>query len=179
MGVEKASMEVAGVPLISSVVAASSHVGPVEIIGGSAALVDLVSRTSSESVDVSHRPDATEDPGPFGAIVSALAEVHTPLALVLSCDLAQLTRSNVDRLCMAQRATNADLAIPVVKGRRQWHAMVISRRIVASLQARHVDGVRSLWRGFSGYSESLVISADPFFFSDVDTPEDVAAITGV
>ena len=176
MGVDKASMEVGGTPLISRVIAASSHVGPVQILGGPSSLVSLVQGTGDATAQVTHVPDSTDDPGPFGAIVSALGAVETPLALILSCDLAQLTREHVDRLCSAQRATRPDVAIPVVGERRQCHAMVVSMHILEVLQGRHGSGVRSVWRGFSGCSESLVVSSDPLFFVDVDTPEDIAAL---
>lgn len=176
MGVPKASMEVDGVPLISTVVAASNHLGPVTIVGGSSSLVDLVQQSIDTSGQLVHQEDRTQDPGPFGAIVDALSDLDTKLALVLSCDLAVLAASDVDRLCAAQRATGADLCLPLVGGRRQWHAMVIASSIVPALVDRHRIGVRSLWRGFSGHSESLVVSGDPRFFLDVDTPAELAAL---
>ena len=85
MGNDKASMKVAGIPLISRVIRASGHVGPVQIIGGPPSLVPLVHAGGTPPTQLSHRPDSTQDPGPFGAIVDALGDVSTPLALVLSC----------------------------------------------------------------------------------------------
>lgn len=176
MGVAKASMEIEGEPLICHVAAAAAHLGPLRIVGGSPSLVDLIAAADIVAEDVRHIPDVVEDPGPFAALVSALSEARSERALLLSCDLANLTRDDVDRLVAAQRATNADLALPLVAGRRQWHGVVVATRILQRLQQRRDDGVKSLWRGLSGHSECVLVSADRRFFFDVDTPEDVASL---
>lgn len=173
MGVDKASMVVRGETLLGRVAGTVQHLGTTHIVGGDASLVRLVSRDGRTHAPL-HVPDVVDSPGPFGALVDALARHGSNSdALVLSCDLAQVTRAHIDRLLDSRESTDADYAVPLVQGRRQWHSIAFSPRITSSLSAAHENGVRSLRRGFLGHSECTVISHDASFFSDVDTPEDV------
>ena len=173
MGSDKASLRVDGVPLIARVGRAISHLGNVFVVGGSADLLTMMREHCGEVGGVTHLADASEDPGPFGAIVHGLTATTANEILIVSCDLAALRRDEVDQLLDARRSGDAEVSVPMVGGRRQWHALAISSRIIPSLTQSHHSGVRSLHRGFSGYQESVVVSADPTFFSDLDTPEDL------
>ena len=165
-------MLIGGIPLLSRVVSATRHLGPVQVVGGNRRLLDLLENIA----EVAHISDPTNDPGPFGAAVHALGHATGDEALIVSCDLAQLRSQDVDRLMSARRSTDADLAVPLVKGHRQWHGLMLASRIIPKLVASHAAGVRSLQRGFSGLRECAVVSADTAFFGDVDFPEDVAAL---
>ncbi len=177
MGTDKASLLVDGAPLISRVLGAVVHLGAVRVLGGSPDLIETLAVQYCAQSGLSHIPDEAEDPGPFGAIVAGLAHTSTNEVLVVSCDLAVLRRTEVDRLLSARRATDADVAVPMVEGRRQWHAIAVSRRIIPALNASYQGGVRSMYRGFSGFSECAVVSPNALFFADVDTPEDLARVT--
>ncbi len=181
MGTDKAAMVVDGEPLLRRAVRASRHLGRVHIVGGDSSLLSLLddnwlttARNGEPAVE--HRPDPPGDPGPFGAIVSAVGNASSEV-VVLSCDLPRIAAADVDRLVAARRTTNADIAVPLVGGRRQWHAIVFAGSIIPDLHAKHRAGVRSLHSGFSGHRECAVVSADSRFFADVDTPEDVRSLS--
>ena len=176
MGVEKASMEVLGKPLICRVVDAVAHCGPVHVVGGEPSLLELISNCCDGTPTVDHYPDVEESPGPFGAMTGALERVTNEVLLVVSCDLATLTPGDVDRLLEARRASDADIAVPLVDGARQWHAIAMSRRIIPRLLQSRSRGTRSMRQGLAGLSECTVVSADHDFFADVDTPEDVLGL---
>lgn len=180
MGTDKASMTVGESSLLGRVVGAVGHLGDIRIVGGDESLLEGLPSTRQT---LTHVPDTERDPGPFGALVGALtAERSRSGALddrahivALSCDLALLTSSDVDRLLTSRSSTGADYAVPLVGGSRQWHALALSHGSIPALQDAYRGGVRSLRRGFAGLSECTVVSNDPGFFADVDTPEDVSA----
>lgn len=183
MGSNKALATVAGESLLSRVVNAAGHLGPVSIVGGDPSLLDHL----SDPHRYSHIPDETPGSGPFAALITALQLLDGAAlssgalssgalsleALLLSCDLAAPRPDDLDLLLHTRRACDADIAVPLVGGRRQWHAIALSTRINPQLIARYDSGVRSLVRGFSGFSESVVATSSPDFFRDVDTPEEL------
>ena len=183
MGSNKALATVAGESLLSRVVNATAHLGPVSIVGGDPSLLDHLSDPHRHS----HIPDETPGSGPFAALITALQLLDGSAlssgalssgalsleALLLSCDLAAPRPDDLDLLLHTRRACDADIAVPLVGGRRQWHAIALSTRITPQLIARYDSGVRSLVRGFSGFSESVVATSSPDFFRDVDTPEEL------
>ena len=176
MGTDKATVMVDGMPLLARVVRAVAHVGDVQVLGGPAATLDVVKAHCADDIRLSHVVDAADDPGPFGAIVHGLERSSANVALIVSCDLPTLRPQDVDRLLAARQSGDAELAVPLVGGRRQWHALAVSQRVVPMLTGRYAEGVRSLRRGFSGLSECAVVSADQNFFRDVDTPEDLRGL---
>ena len=173
MGSDKASLVIDGIPLIARVGRAVSHLGPTVVVGGTAELLIALREHCSDLADLTHLADPSDDPGPFGAIVHGLRDTTAREILIVSCDLASLQRADVELLLEARRSGDADVSVPMVHGRRQWHALAISERTIPVLTERHRNGVRSVRRGFSGVSQSILVSADPTFFSDLDTPEDV------
>lgn len=177
MGVDKATMIFDGRPLICRVVEAAKHLGSIHIVGGAPGLVDLVHSHCRDVPTPVHIADSSTDPGPFGAVVGALGQLSAPLGLFLSCDLAALTTADVDRLIASQRSSGADYVVPLVGGERQWHGLCLSSEIIPRLTAAHDRGVRSMRQGFAGFSECTVLSSNPTFFIDVDSPEDLRSLS--
>ena len=165
MGADKATLLIEGQPLVVRVIDAVSHLGGVKIVGGDAEIGRIG--------NVTHVLDPEPHIGPFGALVHATQSVTGDEVLVVSCDLAQLTAGHVDMLVDARRRTNADVSVPLVGGRRQWHGVCFASRIVPELTSRFEGGVRSLHSGFAGFRECAVLSTSPGFFRDIDTPEDL------
>lgn len=176
MGADKAAVEIDGESMLSRVLRATSHLGPAFVVGGEPSLLDDAQRAAPDQArQVSYVPDAVPGAGPFAAVVTALRLVETTEALVVSCDLAHPNRQDIDLLVASRRASNADIALPLVEGERQWHALAISMRVAPVLFEAHDLGVRSLRAGFQRCSQVAVCSPSKHFFSDVDTPEQLSA----
>lgn len=183
MGTNKALVAIDGEPMLARVVRATEHLGPVLVIGGEPSLLDHVfdPRSAPPTHRISHIRDEQPGAGPFAALVAALRHVGTREALVVSCDLAYPNPAHIDLLVSSRRSGDADIALPLVKSERQWHAVAMSTRVIPMLLQKHQSGVRSMRRGFNGCSEILVCSSSNEFFRDVDTPselDDARALIG-
>ena len=173
MGEDKATMLIDGQPLLARIVDAVNHLGKVHIVGGSA---DLIGLLGSRGNSISHIPDPRAEVGPFGAMVHAAQIVDRSEIVVISCDLAQLTSEAMDLLVQARRSTGAAVAVPLIGGRRQWHALVFAAAITPLLASRHDAGITSFHRGFAGVRECAIVPTTPVPFGDIDTPEDLAQL---
>ena len=174
MGQDKALVTVDGQFLLARVVDATAHLGPTWIVGGEPSLLGQLAGSHPQAI--SHVQDDAPGAGPFAALVSALEHVQCREALVVSCDLAWPRARDVDLLVNARRSSGAEIAVPMVQGERQWHALAIDTRVTPKLIRAKDAGIRSLRRGFHGCSEVVVCSPAPDFFGDVDTPEELDAV---
>ncbi len=174
MGEDKARLEVSGAPLIHHVAQAVrpfSAAGIVTIVGGEPDLLELA------AVDASHVPDRYPGEGPLGAIITAL-EDHAATAshvLVTACDLPRLDAQTLGHLARESVATDADVCVPLSKGRRQWHVAIWNVRCCSDLHASFDGGNRSIWRAASGLRQTLTVTAPGHDIVDLDTPEDVTS----
>ncbi len=170
MGANKALLKVDGVPLIDRVLTAVSGAGDsVTVCGADTELARyLAGREGVESL-----PDSEPGAGPFSALVDILGTYRGTHVLAVSCDLPWLNKAAGITLLDVATATGADVAVPLVHGRRQWHAVVLRTAIAQDLGARRSAGVRSLWRGLAGLSQVTVTTADEAAFLDIDTPDEL------
>ncbi|KDA06855.1 molybdopterin-guanine dinucleotide biosynthesis protein MobA [Microbacterium sp. CH12i] len=114
-GIDKASMEIDGIPLVNHVYAAVHDCAPIIAVGPD--------ETGRPGVRV-----VREEPrfgGPVAAIAAGLAALDDSEALetwILACDLP-LAPTLVERLSQVPLSSNADAVIAVdVDGREQWLA---------------------------------------------------------
>lgn len=173
MGTNKALIPVDGRPLITRVASAVRHIGPTYVVGGATDVVVAACDESRGQNTVHHIPDPEADIGPFAAVVHAIQQVSFEELLVFSCDLARLSSQEVDLLVAARRSSDADFAVPLAGGERQWHSLSFATRSTPALVSAHRSGIRSLRRGFSGLRECAFVSEAPGFCFDVDTPADL------
>ncbi|MBK5222357.1 MAG: molybdenum cofactor guanylyltransferase [Acidimicrobiia bacterium] len=176
MGRDKALLPVRGQPLALTVADALRRAGaePVLCVGGDeAALVALGLRTI---------PDLHPGEGPVGGLITALSAVESEVVVVLAVDLPGADPDAVCGVVSAlhrtsspdQAADPADLAVPLVDGRRQWlHAAWRSDTALPVLRAAFDQGERAVHRAVAGLRVVDVVGVDPAVVADVDRPADL------
>ncbi len=174
MGVDKATLEVGGVPC-------AVHVASVL-----AAVVDLLVEVGPGHTGLVRAPEDRPGEGPLAALVDgarALSSLgHAGGALVVACDLPAVTPAALSMLASWPTAASV---VPVVAGRPQtlcarWSAdalveaaalVTAGERSVSALIARlGPEGVVLLDEG------AWPAGVDASAFADVDTPEDLARL---
>lgn len=130
--------------------------------------------------------DAAEGAGPLGGIAAALAASANPWLLVVAGDLPRLHGDLVD-LLIAACAADLDAVAPRVRGLPEPLLACYATSALPAAQARLAAGRRKT----SGLltderlrvrwlDEPALRAADPDLtsFSDIDTPADLAGLTG-
>lgn len=176
MGHDKASLDVDGQPLLQRVAFAVEPLvatSPLAIVGGEPDLVELTGVGNS-----AHVIDAFPGEGPLGGVLSALRATTAQWMLIVACDLPDLDTSGLVQLCTEAVATDADVCVPLVAGRYQWHVAVWNRRCLAPLEQSFANGERSLWRAASAQRLTAVVPARHRHITDLDTPVDVSEFLG-
>jgi molybdopterin-guanine dinucleotide biosynthesis protein A len=122
-------------------------------------------------------PDAQPDIGPLGGLVSGLRSCSTPLLLVLAIDLPRMTSDYLRRLIARSSETSG--AVP----RGQPVSAVYPRRALSIAECCLTNGEHSM-QNFAArcLSEGLVrqeeiVPADEHLFLNLNTPEDLLALT--
>lgn len=165
MGADKSLLPVAGVPLIQRVLDAMVGLDTTCIIGGREE--DLA------SLGVGWRADAHPGEGPLGALVTAFAATDAEVLVTAACDLPYLQTSTIDALLAHRSSSAADVAVPLIGGRMQWHVTAWHRRSEAAAARAFSNGERSLHRVGRGLAATAVVFASTADFVDLDTPADV------
>lgn len=168
MGRDKALIELDGVPLAGRVGAALRAAGadPVLALGGDAPALEAIGLTVV----------ADDDPGagPLAAIVGALRRTDAPVVLAVACDLLAPDPAAMARVVDAlQQAAGADVAVPVVEGRRQWAHAAWATSARDHLAAALAAGERSLRGAAAGLQVVEVAGLDAGALRDADRPEDL------
>jgi molybdopterin-guanine dinucleotide biosynthesis protein A len=172
MGRDKALVEVRGVPLVAVVAGALRAAGadPVVAVGGDE---PALRRLGLEVV-----PDDHPGEGPLGGLLTALRRAPTPVVAVLACDLPSARAAAVAAVvgALAGRA-GAEVAMPVVDGRRAFVHAAWRRSTASRLEAAFAAGERSLAGAVAGLQVLEVEGLDPVWLSDVDVPGDLRRAT--
>ncbi len=173
MGQDKARMLVDGIALLTRVAQAVAPVGngAVTIVGGDSDLTELV---GTHTQKVTHVRDAFVGQGPLGGVITALRSATADRVLIVACDLPRLHTEHLQHLVCEARATDADVCVPLVDGRFQWHIAVWNRRCLEALETVFESGTRSMWEGVANLRVTAVVSSQIRHVTDLDTPQDVA-----
>lgn len=165
MGFDKATMQLGGVTLVAHVIAALDGLDTVRVVGGSErAVADL---------GVEWLPDDTPGEGPLGALVTGLRTSNEDILVAAACDLPRLRSSTVLTLVDELVRSGADVAVPLIGGRLQWHVAAWDRRAAAMVTTVFESGVRSLYRAGNSLRVCAVVFARLGDFVDLDTVDDV------
>ncbi|HZU18915.1 MAG TPA: molybdenum cofactor guanylyltransferase [Candidatus Dormibacteraeota bacterium] len=111
--------------------------------------------------------------GPLAGIAAALAASPYDLVVVVACDLPGVTPDLVRRLAVA--AAGVDAAVPVVGGRPQPTCAAYRRSAAAAIEAALSRGQRRATEVLSALVVRWLEMEDPGPFTNLNTPEDLAA----
>ena len=168
MGTDKALLDVDGRPLVVAAVEALAAAGAdaVLVVGGDRdALVDL---------GLDARPDDHPGEGPLGGILTALRLAGDGVVMVLACDMPAVDGASVAAIVSALAAApGADVAVPVVNGRRQLLTAAYRHRGRPVLERAYETGERAPRRAVDGLEVVEVHGLDPHLLGDVDRPDDL------
>lgn len=164
MGVDKAALEIDGVPMARRVVDVLFAAGcrPVIAVGGDATALGRL------GLDVAD--DEFPGDGPLGGIVTALA-VGAPTAVV-ACDLPDLRPATVAALIAAVDGHDAAVAF---SDRPEPLCAVWAESAAAVLRDRFVSGERAVHRALAGLDIAWV-SVEPAELRNVNTPGDLRTL---
>jgi molybdopterin-guanine dinucleotide biosynthesis protein A len=168
MGRDKALIEIDGLPLAAVVSSALRAAGAERVLavgGDEQALRRL-------GLDVV--PDDHPDEGPLGGLLTALGRAPTPVVAVLACDLPHARAAAVAAVVGALAGSaEAEVAIPVVDGRRALVHAAWRRSAAPRLEAAFAGGERSLAGAVAGLRVLEVEGLDPVWLADADVPADL------
>lgn len=175
MGQDKAMLEFSGQPLIQAAIGTMQRLFPVTL---------LSVRELRPEIDLPQVCDMQADGGPLTGLVSALAQVNTPWAFVVGCDMPFVSPALVEQLA-AHRA-EYQAVVPVVDGQLQPLAAFYASSCVATMRANLALGDRSLLGVLKQLhvcyvDEAELLRTDPQLrsFFDLDTPQDVVTARGL
>ncbi|MFZ2540236.1 MAG: molybdenum cofactor guanylyltransferase [Gallionella sp.] len=123
--------------------------------------------------------DVQPQGGPLAGLVSVLAQITTPWAFVVGCDMPFVSPVLVEKLVSCRADHQA--VVPIVHGQIQPLAAFYSTSCIATMRASLSLGDRSLLGVLRQLNvryveEGELLQADPQLhsFFDLDTPEDLA-----
>ena len=171
MGRDKALIVVEGRPLAVRVADAIAAAGATRVVavGGD---VDALRNAGLHAV-----PDTEPGAGPLAGLVTALDAVGDGIVFVAACDLVAPSPVAVAAAVRALTADpGADVAAPVVDGRRQWMHAAWRRRVETPLAAAFAAGERAVHAAVSaGGLRAVDVAVDPRSVADADTPSELRA----
>lgn len=122
--------------------------------------------------------DPEPDLGPLAGIASGLGAAQHPLLFVSPCDCPQLPADLVARLYLAMQQQQRPLAIVHDGERLQPLIALIHRSLLASLQT-DIDARRlKVHRWIETQSPAIAQFDDAAAFTNINTPQDLAALAG-
>lgn len=168
MGRDKALIPIGGTPMVVRVAQALWVAGAREVVA--------VGREPDAlaSLGLVTVPDGRPDAGPAAGIVTALARADDDdVVLVVGCDLvAPSPVAMGETLAALARHPPAAVAVPVTRGRTQWHHAAWRPSAAAALDAALESGGRAV--GGVVAAAGLVVvgvdGVDPAALADADTP---------
>jgi molybdopterin-guanine dinucleotide biosynthesis protein A len=117
--------------------------------------------------------------GPLGGLLTALAHPGDEVIMVLSCDLPWASPAGVRAVVEAlEAAPEADVAVPVTGGHRQFLHAAYRRRARPLVEDAFVAGERALHRALAALPLVQVEGLDPRWLQDADTPDDLPGEPG-
>lgn len=174
MGQDKAMLEFSGQPLIQAAIDTMQRLFPGTI---------LSVRAPRPEIKLPQVCDMEQDGGPLNGLASALAQVTTPWAFAVGCDMPFVSSALVEQLA-AHRA-EYQAVVPVVDGRLQPLAAFYSTGCIPLMRVSLSLGDKSLLGVLKQLhvcyvEEDELQRTDPQLrsFFDLDTPQDVAIAQG-
>jgi molybdopterin-guanine dinucleotide biosynthesis protein A len=127
-------------------------------------------------------PDEEPGAGPLTGILTALAQGNAPVTFVAACDLvapsAEAVTATVTALGAAPGGValgEAEVAVPLVDGRRQWMHAAWRAGAAAPLAAAFAAGERAVHAAVAAAGLRVAdLSLPPAAVADADTPADLA-----
>jgi molybdopterin-guanine dinucleotide biosynthesis protein A len=177
MGRDKALVEVDGRALALRVADALRRAGadPVTAVGG-----DLPALAALGLAGV---PDEAPGEGPLTGVLTALrgAARGAPLVFVAACDLVTPEPAAVSATVAALDADpEADVAVPMAGGRRQWMHAAWRAGAAAPLAAAFEAGERAVHAAVAAGGLRVVdVAVAPAAVADADTPADLDVLRAV
>ncbi len=154
MGVDKARLEVAGVPLlVRTVKLLKPYVDSVTV---------LAPAGRYEFIQEPILPDRWPGKGPLAAILTGLEHLRGEWGIFLACDLPLLDGRFIQMLARRSRAGNADAVVPRTAG--GWQPLCAAYRRSSTQTIR-----QALEAG-----ETAIVQVLPRLQTDVVTPEELA-----
>lgn len=175
MGQDKAMLEFSGQPLIQAAIDTMQRLFAVTL---------LSVRQPRPEIDLPQVCDMQADGGPLTGLVSTLAQITTPWAFVMGCDMPFVSPALVEQ--MEAHRGQYQAVVPVVDGQLQPLAAFYSSNCVAIMRASLALGDKSLLGALKllhvcYVDEAELLRTDPqlLSFFDLDTPQDVAIALGL
>lgn len=167
MGRDKALLEVQGEPMAVRGARALSAAGAAEVIavGGDA--------DGLSAVGLSWVADEWPGEGPLGGVITALRHFEHDVVFVGSCDLLSPSPGAMSATVAALVSrSEADLAVPVRDGARQWLHGAWRRRAVDAVTEQLNSGERAIHRAVrsAGLTVIEVDDLDPLTLQDKNAP---------
>lgn len=165
MGTDKAMIQLGDARLVEIAANALSSAGArdVCVVGGD--------RAAIEGLGLAYVPDQFPGEGPLGGIITALENADADIVAVLACD--HVATEGVAVRSIVGALGTADVAIPVVDGRRQVLHAAWRRAAAGHLRTAFADGERSVRAGIDGLQVVELLDGDPCWFGDADAPDDL------
>ena len=168
MGSDKALLVVGGRPLVVGVADALTGALGVEavVVGGDE------DRLRGLGLEV--LPDRAPGAGPLGGILTALLHHRERFdqVVVLSCDLPEPSPESIR--AVAETASDEDaIAVPVLRGRRQWMHAAWPIAVLPALEEIFQRGERAPHRAVADLAVVEVDGLDPHSLRDIDRLEDL------
>jgi len=179
MGEDKALMEINGQSLLARSIAL------VQSVCESAAVIGPCDRYSGLGLGVEIIEDAVEPCGPLGGILTSLRHSQHEYALVLACDLPLMTERFLHYLAGAALAEGPDVVVPVDgSGEYEPLCALYARTCLPAIESGIAARQFKVSRFYASVNKLRVIgtgeirhfSPDFAIFSNVNTPEDLAAV---
>jgi molybdopterin-guanine dinucleotide biosynthesis protein A len=167
MGRDKALVSVDGRALALRVADALRAAGAEPVLGVGGDLAALA------ALGLAGVPDEEPGAGPLTGILTALAQGAAPVTFVAACDLVA---PSADAVTATVRALgDADVAVPLVDGRRQWMHAAWRAGAAAPLAAAFAAGERAVHAAVAAAGLRVAdVSLPASAVADADTPADLA-----
>jgi molybdopterin-guanine dinucleotide biosynthesis protein A len=168
MGRDKALVTVDGVPLAARVARA------VREAAGSVVLVGDPVRHAGLGIEVV--PDRLPGCGPLGGIHAALAHTACEWNLIVACDMPRLPAELLRDLLDAAERHGSEVLLPSnPEGRMEPLCGVWRRSAYGAVEAALGRGIRKVAEAVRNLNPILYPAPEMLHFSNINTPEDLAA----
>ncbi len=178
MGRDKASLLLGEQTLLERVAATMQQVFPLVIVSVRQLRPDIdLPQVCDEPAEHGKQASA----GPLAGLAAGLAQITTPWAFVVACDMPFVAAAMVELLAKSRSGHQA--VVPVVQGHQQPLAAFYARRCLGAVRAHLASGGKNSLRAILEQlqvryvDESELLIADPALrsFFDLDTPVDVTS----
>jgi molybdenum cofactor guanylyltransferase len=171
MGVDKALLEIDGVPLIGRAARL------LQSVTGEPTIIAATSLYSSLGAKIV--ADDWPGHGPLGGMATALRVSRTPWNLIIACDLPYLTKPWLDFLIELAQKSNADAVVPRSERGVEPLCAMYHKNAEHRIRAAVEGGVRKVTDALAGLRVEYVeprewkaFASDGLLFKNVNSPAD-------